>query len=173
MFSGQLPQFLEPRKYADQGRVLEGQLSVKDLPRLREYRDSLHKPVEVSLAFGRDDEGHGCIEGEVSTRLVLPCQRCLESVDFPVRAIINMALVWSEDQAKALPERLDPWLMSGETLYLTDLLEEELLLAMPLVALHDLCPKPLPHDNHGGEDDEPENADNPFAVLAQLKGRGK
>ena len=51
MFSGQLPQFLDPRKYADQGRIVEGQLTVGDLPRLQEYRESLDQPVAISLAF--------------------------------------------------------------------------------------------------------------------------
>ncbi len=111
MFSGQLPQFLDPRKYADQGRVVEGQLTVGDLPRLQEYRESLDQPVAISLAFDRDEEGHRRIEGEVSTVLVLPCQRCLEPVNYSVTARIDVALVWNEDQAKALPERLDPgWL---------------------------------------------------------------
>ena len=171
MFSGQLPQFLDPRKYADQGRVVEGQLTVGDLPRLQDYRESLDQPVAISLAFGRDEEGHRRIEGEVSTKLVLPCQRCLEPVTCDVQATINVALVWNEDQAKALPERLDPWLIDDEPMVLTDLLEEELLLAMPLVALHDPCPTALPHDS--GEPEKQENADNPFAVLAQLKGQGK
>ncbi|MCG8391498.1 MAG: YceD family protein [Pseudomonadales bacterium] len=171
MFSGQLPQFLDPRKYADQGRVVEGQLTVADLPRLQEYRESLDQPVEISLAFDRDEEGHRRIKGEVSTTLVLQCQRCLEPVNYPVRAIINVALVWSEDQATALPERLDPWLVGEEPMVLTDLLEEELLLAMPLVALHDPCPTALPQES--GEPEKQENADNPFAVLAKLKGQGK
>ncbi|EKF75209.1 hypothetical protein A11A3_04495 [Alcanivorax hongdengensis A-11-3] len=171
MFSGQLPQFLDPRKYADQGRVLEGQLTVADLPRLQEYHDSLDQPVTVSLAFGRDEEGHRRIEGEVSTTMVLTCQRCLEPVSYPITAHIDVALVWGEDQAKALPERLDPWLVGDEPMVLAELVEEELLLAMPLVALHDPCPTSLPQES--GEDEKQENADNPFAVLAQLKGRGK
>ena len=171
MFSGQLPQFLDPRKYADQGRIVEGQLTVGDLPRLQEYRESLDQPVAISLAFDRDDEGHRRIEGEVSTVLVLPCQRCLEPVSYSVTAHIDVALVWNEDQAKALPGRLDPWLVGEERMVLTDLIEEELLLAMPLVALHDPCPTALPQDR--GEPEKHENADNPFAVLAQLKGQGK
>ena len=146
MFSGQLPQFLDPRKYADQGRVVEGRLTVSDLPRLQDYRESLDQPVVISLAFGRDEEGHRRIEGEVSTQLVLPCQRCLEPVVCDVHATIDVALVRNEDQAKALPQRLDPWLVGDDPMVLTDLLEEELLLAMPLVALHDSCPTVLPQD---------------------------
>ena len=148
MFSGQLPQFLDPRKYADQGRIVEGQLTVADLPRLQDYHDSLDQPVNLSLAFGRDEEGHRRIEGEVSTILVLPCQRCLEPVTCDIKANINV-----------------------EPMVLTDLLEEELLLAMPLVALHDPCPTALPQDS--GKPEKQENADNPFAVLAKLKGQGK
>ena len=102
---------------------------------------------------------------------MLPCQRCLEPVSYSVTAHIDVALVWNEDQAKALPGRLDPWLVGEERMVLTDLIEEELLLAMPLVALHDPCPTALPQDR--GEPEKHENADNPFAVLAKLKGQGK
>ncbi|MCU5783884.1 hypothetical protein MA04_03184 [Alcanivorax balearicus MACL04] len=176
MFSGQLPPYLEPRKFADQERVIEGEARVGDLPRLREYRESQDQPVRVSLAFGRDEDGHRCVRGQVETTLVLICQRCLEPVHQRILANVDLTMVWSEEQAKALPAHLDPLLVTEERLPLAAVLEEELLLAMPLVALHDQCPNPLPDTRDDGEDGEgrdKDNPDNPFAVLAQLKGRRK
>ncbi|MBM7333815.1 MAG: YceD family protein [Alcanivorax sp.] len=177
MFSGQLPPYLEPRKFADQERVIEGEARVGDLPRLREYRDSQDQPVRVSLAFGRDEDGRGRVQGRVEATLILVCQRCLEPVHHPVVADVDLVLVWSEDQAKALPADLDPLLVTEERLSLAELLEEELLLALPLVALHDECPRPASTGSEpepeGDPDDTQTNPDNPFAVLARLKGRRK
>lgn len=172
MFSGQLPTYLDPRKFADQERVIEGEARVGDFPRLREYRDSLDRPVRVALAFGRDDDGRRRLRGRIDTDLVLVCQRCLEPVDQKVSAQVDLVLVWSEEQAKALPADLDPLLVTGDRMPLADLVEEELLLAMPLVALHDQCPHPLPDESSDTVDDDT-NPDNPFAVLARLKGRRK
>jgi uncharacterized protein len=172
MFSGQLPTYLDPRKYADQERVIEGEARVGDLPRLREYRDSLDQPVRIRLAFGHDDDGRRRVQGQVETVLTLVCQRCLEPVRQAIHAEVDLVLAWTEEQAKALPADLDPLLMSGERLVLAELLEEELLLAMPLVALHDECPHP-PLNQPSGADQEKTQPDNPFAVLAQLKGRRK
>lgn len=168
MFSGQLLPFLDPKKFADQERVIEGEARVGDFPRLREYRESLDQPVRVKFAFGRDGDGRRRLKGRVETNLALVCQRCLELVDQDIVATVDLVLVWSEDQAKALPADQDPLLVIGDRMLLTDLVEEEVLLAMPLVALHDQCPNPLPDDSGEAHDDI-----NPFAVLARLTGRRK
>ncbi|ASK34364.1 YceD family protein [Alloalcanivorax mobilis] len=172
MFSGQLPTYLDPRKYADQERVIEGEARVGDLPRLREYRESLDQPVRIRLAFSRDDDGRRHVRGRVETTLALVCQRCLETVESRIVADVDLVLVWTEEQAKALPADLDPLLVTGERMTLAEVLEEELLLALPLIALHDQCPN-SPLEESGEADEEQIKPDNPFAVLARLKGRRK
>ncbi|WP_111656759.1 YceD family protein [Isoalcanivorax indicus] len=174
MFSGQLPHYVEPRKLADQGGLISGQTTVSALPRLGDFEHSQSQPVGVALTFERDaDDGQRIVHGTVSTELVMTCQRCLEPVSCTVTAEVMLALVWSEEEIQALPERYDPWLVTDDKMPLATLLEEELLLALPLVATHEQCPTRLP------EGDEPEDnasagkADNPFAVLASLKGSQK
>lgn len=177
MFSGQLPHYLEPRKLARQGGEISGHTTVAALPRLAEFRSSQDSVVRARLAFEQDDDGHHCIRGEVHTELELCCQRCLEPVRYEVTARVDLALVWSEDQARALPQHLDPWLASDEKMVLAELLEEELLLALPLVATHEHCPEPLDNPaaaitadrNNGDEGSEKPERDNPFAVLERLK----
>lgn len=178
MFSGQLPHYVEPRKLADQGGLISGQTTVSALPRLSEFEHSQSQPVQVALTFERDaDEGQRIVHGTVSTELVMTCQRCLEPVSCVVTAQVHLALVWSEDEIQVLPERYDPWLVTEEKMPLATLLEEELLLALPLVATHEQCPTRLPEgaEPEGGASDETsaEKADNPFAVLASLKGSQK
>jgi uncharacterized protein len=55
-----------------------------------------------------------------------------------------------------------------------ELVEDELLLSLPLVPRHEVCPQPLPvttaelPEDEDGDEERP----NPFAALAALKGRG-
>ena len=169
MFSGQLPQLIDPRKFADQGIQIDGETSIGNLPRLAEYRDSNHEMVTVSLQFGRDEDDRRRITGTVNASLAMPCQRCLEPVTYQIEAHVDLVMVWDEEQMKALPEHLDPMMVSEEKMPLADLLEEEVLLAMPLVALHETCPTRLVEEQAEPESDSAEKRDNPFAVLAQLK----
>lgn len=175
MFSGQLPHYVEPRKLAEQGGSVSGQTTVSALPRLAEFSHSQGEQVDVALQFERSAEDSLCtVTGTVSSRLQLVCQRCLEPVMYDITARVGLALVWSEEEAESLPERYDPWLMSDEKLSLVPLLEEELLLALPLVAMHEQCPNPLRNPatltpTSVETETTEEQADNPFAILATLK----
>ncbi len=170
MFSGQLPQLIDPRKFADQGIQIEGHTSIGDLPRLAEYRDSDNQQVTASLQFGRDEDDRRRVTGTVSAELSLKCQRCLEPVTYHIDARVDLVMVWDEEQIKALPEHLDPIMVTEDKMPLAELLEEELLLALPLVALHETCPTSLVEDHADTDSDAGAvKPDNPFAVLAQLK----
>ena len=170
MNSGQLSPFLEPRKLADQEAEIKGQTTVSRLPRLAEFRHSQDEIVEAVLRFSRDEERRQCLEGTVTTELQLTCQRCLEPVQTAIKANVSLAMVYNEEQIKALPEHLDPWLVTDERIIVSDLLAEELLLALPLVAMHEQCPTVLPQSAEPAAAVESKR-DNPFAALAQIKSR--
>ncbi|MDF1821795.1 MAG: YceD family protein [Alcanivoracaceae bacterium] len=170
MFSGQLPPYLDVRKLADQGATIEGQTTVASLPRLSEFEDSQDEIVDVRLVFARDrEDGARTITGSVSTQLTFPCQRCLAPVTCAVDASVNLEMIWSETQERSLPDSREAFLVTQEKMPLASLLEEELLLALPLVALHDTCPDPLPVPEEPAPVIEKGDTDNPFAVLAELK----
>lgn len=174
MSTGLLPRLLDPRKLANQGGVIRGQMNVGEMPRLGEFPGSQDEPVAVDLAFSRDDQGHHCVEGSVSTRLALQCQRCLEPVTLELDIRVSLAMAWGDDQMKALPPEYDPWLITSDQMPLADLLEEEILLALPAAAVHEHCPHDLVKENAEDptEDDAEPEKENPFAVLAQLKKGG-
>lgn len=170
MFSGQLQPYLEPRKLADQGAELRFETRVSELPRLSDFGDSQDQPVSVHLVFGREEDGARTINGTIETRLAMTCQRCLEAVDVSVNANVSLTMVWTEAQSKALADGRDPYLVHDEKMPTAELLEEEILLALPPVAVHEQCPSPLP-DPSAGEAEESDSPprENPFAVLAKLK----
>lgn len=101
--------------------------------------------------------------------LALCCQRCLGPVLEPVEVDRSLRFVADEATAAALDAELeDDVLALPRALDLRELIEDELLLALPLVPRHDTCPSPpllQADDLAPAAPDKP----NPFAVLSQLK----
>ena len=103
------------------------------------------------------------------TEVTLECQRCLQLMRIALHAERRVFFVEGEDAAEALDaESEDDVLALTPALDLAALVEDELLLALPLVPRHEQCPEPLPRAFV--EDDEAADpADHPFAALAALK----
>jgi uncharacterized protein len=104
--------------------------------------------------------------------LSLVCQRCLQPSLTHVHVARSFIFVPGEDAAAALDEDSeDDVLALSPALDVVGLLEDELLLALPLVPRHEQCPEPLlvPDSDAVGDIETP----HPFAVLAGLKGGGR
>ena len=105
------------------------------------------------------------------TRLALACQRCLQPVRMAIEVDRNFRFVEGENQAAEIDaESEDDVLALPRALDLRELVEDELLLALPLVPRHAVCPEPLPWG--AGSDAPAESKANPFAALAALKRGG-
>lgn len=103
------------------------------------------------------------------TVIALQCQRCLGPVVTPVEIDDHFRFVHGEEAAeKEDVDSEEDVLAMPRSLDLHQLVEDELMLALPLVPRHDVCPAPLPVPDNTDvpEDDEPVN---PFAALAALK----
>jgi uncharacterized protein len=101
-------------------------------------------------------------------RIDLVCQRCLGPVPTELRAERSFAFVHGEEQAAALDAEIeDDVLALTRSLNLRELVEDELLLSMPLVPRHEVCPDPPVLEHPGDIDDE---RPNPFASLRGLRG---
>ncbi len=168
-----LPRFIDPRKFAQQGIRVQGLILASDLERFTEYQVLEAPDVKVALHFYVDEQRHKVIGGHVSCTAQLPCQRCLEPVSLDLDCSLNLGVVWDEEKAKQLPASLDPLILpeDGST-DIYQVVEEELLLALPMVAYHsyDCIDKAL---YSCGEPAKPEPKENPFNVLEQLKGSPK
>ena len=96
----------------------------------------------------------------------LECQRCLQRMVVPLNVERRLFFVAGEDAAAALDADSDDDVLALEpALDLKKLVEDELLLALPLVPRHEVCPEPLPLEP---EPEAPASA-HPFAALAALK----
>ena len=102
------------------------------------------------------------------TVVTLECQRCLQPMTLPLAVDRRIRFAASEDEAARLDEESeDDVLTLSHAFDLLALVEDELILALPLVPRHDVCPEPLPLGDGGAEDEAA--AANPFAALAALK----
>jgi len=108
------------------------------------------------------------------TELALVCQRCLEAVQIPVQVDQWYRFVPDEETAEQqdddAPEDL---LVDSPDFDLFALIEDELVLAMPLIARHDTCPTlPQLSAQDPGFDATAERRPAPFAALALLRKGG-
>jgi len=100
--------------------------------------------------------------------VVLQCQRCLLPLAQAVRVDRHFRFVADEDTAAALDDQIeDEVLVLTKSLDLRELLEDELLLALPLVPRHDVCPEAVPMQF--GDVETVEEKAHPFAGLAILR----
>ena len=98
----------------------------------------------------------------------LRCQRCLQPMAAPLDVDRWIRFVRDAAQAEALDAELeDDVLELQRQLDLHELVEDELLLALPLVPRHDVCPDPLPQGS-APDVDVPQQRPNPFAALEQV-----
>lgn len=170
----QLPEQTDPRKLCEQGKGFEGTVALRDLPRLKPLLTSDEGEAAFTLEFDRDDERRLRIRGHVTAELVLCCQRCLQDMRLAVDSHFQLSPVSGVQEAERLPEDYDPLLLEERLLHPLDLIEDELILAVPNaprhpeadcgVDLNDFRPEP---ESAAEPTDSAE--DNPFAVLAGLK----
>ncbi|HKX43182.1 MAG TPA: YceD family protein [Burkholderiaceae bacterium] len=102
--------------------------------------------------------------------LPLECQRCLKPVATPVDVERSFLFVRGEDAAAQLDaDSEDDVLSLTRALDLRELIEDELLLALPLVPRHEVCDTPLPMPSDDGHVSDGDAPPHPFAGLAALK----
>jgi uncharacterized protein len=170
-----LPEIIDPLVFAERRIELKGALAVHTLTRLEGMLLEPSGVVEVELFFNKQGR-HAFIDGSASTTLIMQCQNCLDAVDVPVAAAIKLGLITDLEQADRLPEGYEPLLIGEEKMLLKEIVEDELLLAIPTFPKHEYpCIKFETNSSDlltvAGHV-EPTNPKNPFAVLAKLKSTG-
>lgn len=96
------------------------------------------------------------------------CQRCLKPCQHTLQFDRQFLFVPDEASAAGLDADVEhEVLVSTRELDLHELLEDELLLDLPIVPRHDVCPDPLPMPV---DDASEPSAEHPFAALASLRG---
>ncbi len=170
---GQLPASIDPIQLAERGSHLSGSLSVKHMPRLKQACFDDSGEVFVDLQFERGEgENVFLMRGHLAAQLRVVCQRCLESMPLKLEAAPCLLLVRPGAQ-QAFDNEADI-LVVDKPLSLSSLVEDELLLAWPMVPTHELnqCPAKAyiaapttPKDLNATKSEKK----NPFSVLSKIK----
>ncbi|MTZ12438.1 metal-binding protein [Pseudomonas sp. JL972] len=170
MLKGPIPPHIDPRKLADRAASLQGELNLSQLQRLAESLEDDQGVVRASFAFGRDEQRTVVIHSQLDVDVKMICQRCLEPVVLPIHSECDYAVVNEGASSQHLPKGYDVLEVGEDPLDLLALVEDELLLALPIVPLHDpeICQPPVGPDEPEPSEDEVTRS-NPFSVLAQLK----
>ena len=176
------PLHLDVEVFAKEAAELQGEWPMAALDRLSDAAHPEAKPAESDLihwqAAGESRPKRGAapevwLHLSADTSLSLVCQRCLGPL--PTDLAVQRDFLFAPDESVAAEldaDSEDDVLAMTRSLDLRALVEDELLLALPLVPRHEVCPEPLPlvADDIG---DAPEaERPNPFAALAALKRSG-
>ncbi|GAD22413.1 DUF177 domain-containing protein [Acidovorax sp. MR-S7] len=174
------PDRLDVKAFAQAGGHLSGHDTLLKYKRLAEEAQGLHPDLRVDWqADGEVRATHG-IGGQIWLRLKaqatfpMICQRCLLPVDVPLAVDREFRFVADEATAEALDESSDEDLLAlSREFNLRELIEDELLMELPVVPRHDECPTDVKMAS-SDEDFEEASADkpNPFAALAGLRKPG-
>lgn len=174
LMSSGLPEFLDLARVTRQPLERAGRIRIRAMPRLRAMWPDSDGEVQVQVHAQDDGSGRIIVRGEAQAALMLVCQRCLKPMPQHINAAFCLAWARNEREADAMQdETCDPLLSADGRIKLAELVEDELLLALPIVALHEIdeCEAGVQEPaTHAGVPELPAKQ-NPFAVLEQLKRR--
>jgi uncharacterized protein len=172
------PLHLDVKAFAQAASVIDGHNSLSKYERLMQETQGLGADLLVNWSARgelRIDEAGAeqvWLHLTVDTRLPLTCQRCLGPVAVPVVVQRSFRFVGSEEAAQEQDEEAEEDVLAlSPDFKLADLIEDEVLMALPVVPRHDACPVAVKLEavDPGFETASAEKR-NPFAVLAKLQG---
>jgi uncharacterized protein len=169
-----LPDWVDPARLAARAREIDGSLPLSELPRLAPVLADTAGEAAGRFAFDRVQGRPDRVRGHVAATLHLQCQRCLETMDWSVDQAFEVFLVAEDVELDRVPAGGDAVRVEARGLSLHALLEDELLLSLPIVALHPegtACAAGARREFGKSEvvQARREGRDNPFDVLKSLK----
>jgi len=165
-----LPESVDAWRMVSARRSFEGTLPIATMSRLSEMLASSDGLLQFELDFGRDELGISYVDVRARASLALVCQRTLEPFVLPVAVDTRLGLIRQERDEAGLPPDCEPLLVAEDgRLNPAVVIEDELLLALPLIPINPDSSLP---DEVTGHDPDPAgegHSESPFAVLRELK----
>jgi uncharacterized protein len=133
----------EPIKLAKTGGNLSGVVNTQDMPRIAaEIEGDNHSVITYELKFYYDAQGICVIDGQLDCLIYLKCYRCLQACPQTLKIRFLLSPLAKTAKVSLLPEAYEPIILEDDnTLNLLSMLEEEILLSIPLVPKHDINDK--------------------------------
>lgn len=151
--------------FARNGQQISGKVPVAELSRLLDMLENSQGFFGYIVQGGVDKQGNPYLDVDIAGSCQLRCQRCLQGLDYPVHLNSRLML---RDQASldALDDDEDEFdsILADTKLDLLNLLEEEILLSLPIAPKHELAACQAEDGENAHKEEQ-----HPFAVLAKLK----
>jgi uncharacterized protein len=175
------PTHLDVQSFCRASTELSASESLSKYERLAEESVALDDDLTVTWSDQGDwRETHGqppqaWLHIEADATVALTCQRCLTRLDAPIFVDRWFRFVADEATAEAQDDDAEEdLLVTARDYNLRELVEDELLMDLPMVPVHEECPVPVKME---AIDDDFEEANatkpNPFAALVGLKKANK
>ena len=174
--STRLPVEVNPYRLVEQGRVFDGVCDIASLTRIADLLSDKEGTLDVHLSFYKNESGLPALKGKVIGNLSLICQRCLDVMSLAIETSIDVVFVSNDEKAQRLQGGYETYLVEDSRILLNDLIEDEVMLSIPQLVVHEQCepyrplieatPETISQTVH-------EEKENPFAVLQNLKNPGK
>jgi uncharacterized protein len=144
----------------------EGELESEDMPRLNELTIPGEQKIGITFEFVQSEYDVPKIQGSLRCKLNMQCQRCLQAMEIEIDQNFQLLIDAKDDLIDE--SKLDSVMSDEGYVDIREIIEDELILAIPLVAMHEdtSCHE---YWQNTGPEYKPEQKENPFAVLAQLK----
>jgi uncharacterized protein len=140
MTSQNIPPLISARKAAIAGITYSGVVRGKDIGRVAAAVLEIEGPLSVSLRFDINEGRKRTVEAKIEGRVSMQCQRCLKPVSVLVETCSTLTVVAHDEEAASVLRTTEPLLLDGDDLDVYSLIEDEVLLALPIVALHSIDP---------------------------------
>jgi len=151
-------------EFARTGSKLQGAWPVADFSRLRDVLRTNDGTLQYELLGVPQGRGRPALQLKVGGALQLVCQRCLGALEFPLRIDVSLQLAATQAEVDAQPLEAEgpEQIVAGREMPVRELVEDEVLLAIPLAPRHERCA--------GGQTRAAGGEKSPFAVLRGLVG---
>ena len=128
-------------EFASAGAAQQGKLPLSGFSRLRDLLASDAGEVAYGIQGLRDARGRPSLRLNVRGRLQLRCQRCLEAMAYEVDAEDFLVLASTQAEIDADPEDAEApdRVLGGKSMAVQELVEDELILALPYAPRHERC----------------------------------
>lgn len=163
------PEFFEPAVWSRKRGDFGGDVEIASLDRLADVLAARVGVARFELKFDGSASSIPRATLSVKAELTLTCQRTLEDYVEVIDRTSQLGFVDSETQLDSVGEDVEGWVMQEGGVRTRDLVEEELILAVPLVPISGDAPRgDWVHETQPADVEE-EQEPSPFAALAQLK----
>jgi len=153
--------------------AMDFQIPLAELPRVSHELTGKDGEASGHVRFSRH-MGHAVADLDVKAAPEVICQRCMQAMRWPVNVKSRIALVTDYDAADRVPDGMEVFLVEGDSVSVRDLVDEEVMLALPHVPRHgddSECagrPVRLPGQEADAEEAAAAQVQKPFAQLGEL-----